>query len=131
MKALAKLIILIVISTFGSCDEDKNAVSDEQLSAAPDNLKTGGLYLIKGEGNAYHLTKILAIDDFAVHLRTYADTFKTRPENINSENLKVLIGHAPLDKNGFLSSEPDLLIVEGVKDSELEGYKMYLEAMNN
>ena len=84
---------------------------------------------MKNKDNTFYLTKILVLDDFAVHLRTYRDTFKTKPININSENLKILIGHAPLDINGFLLDKPELLKAEDVKESELEGYKMYLEAM--
>ena len=133
MKIFIKLLYLITIPfIIGSCDEHNNSkVSDNKVSVdQTDDLKVGGLYLLKNMDNTYYLTKILVIDDFAVHLRTYLDTFKTKPKDINSENLKILIGHAPLDKNGFLIDKPELLKVEEVKDSELEGYKMYLEAMS-
>jgi len=133
MKIFIKLLYLITIPFYiGTCDEQKYLkVRDNKVSVdQTDDLKVGGLYLLKNMDNTYYLTKILVIDDFAVHLRTYLDTFKTKPKDINSENLKILIGHAPLDKNGFLIDKPELLKVEEVKDSELEGYKMYLEAMS-
>ena len=116
---------------FGSCKEHNNATQDESKVSTEQtsDLKVGGLYLFQNEDKTYYLTKILVIDDFAVHVRTYSDNFNTKPNDINSENLKILIGHAPMDKNGFLVDKPELLKVEKVNESELEGYKMYLEAM--
>jgi len=93
------------------------------------DLKVGGLYLTKNEDSSYSVSKVLAIDDFAVHLRMYSNKFKTKPTQLNSSDLDILIGHSPLDKQGFLSENPELLKVEDVKDSELEGYKLYLEEM--
>ena len=133
MKVFAPLIFLIIISfVFGFCNEHRNTTQDESKVSKEQtsDLKVGGLYLFQNEDKTYYLTKILVIDDFAVHVRTYSDNFKTKPNDINSENVKILIGHAPIDKNGFLIDKPELLKVEKVKESELEGYKMYLEAMN-
>lgn len=132
MKVYKKLFFLTVIPfLIGSCAEHKNPSASDNTASTdqPNNLRVGGLYLFKKKDNTYYLTKVLVLDDFAVHLRTYRDTFKTKPTDINSENLKILIGHAPLDKSGFLLDKPELLKVEEVKESELEGYKMYLDAM--
>ena len=133
MKGFTKFICLITVPLIiMSCGDhtnsptNVNAVSVDQS----DNLKVGGLYLIKKADSTYYITKVLALDDFAVHLRTYKDTFRTKPTNISSENLKVMIGHAPIDKTGFLLDHPELLKVENVKESELEGYKMYLKEMS-
>ncbi|HEX7845650.1 MAG TPA: hypothetical protein VF476_07575 [Chitinophagaceae bacterium] len=122
---IASLFLLL------SCADNKNSsgtekpVSENQTT----DLQAGGLYLIKNNDNTYSLAKILVLDDFAVHLRIYQDTFKTKPTDINTEKLKIFIGHSPIDKNGFLLDKPELLKVEEVKESELEGYKMYQEAM--
>ena len=119
-----KLFLLLVIPLLvGSCADHQNA------STGANDLKVGGLYLFKNPDSTYSLTKVLALDESVVHLRMFSDTFKTKPININSQDLKILIGHSPLDKNGFLHDKPELLKVEEVKESELEGYKMYLEAM--
>lgn len=128
MKAFFLIAIVFIIC---SCAEHKSApASDKEvLTEQTNNLKAGGLYLLKNKDSTFYLTKILVLDDFAVHLRTYSDIFKIRPTGINSEKLKILIGHAPLDINGFLLHNPELLKVEDVKESELEGYKIYLEAM--
>jgi hypothetical protein len=133
MKSFIKLICLTAIPfLITSCADDKNtpagnsAISIDQ----PDDLKVGGLYLFQNKDNTYYLTKILVLDDFAVHLRTYNTAFKTKPADVSSDSLTILIDHAPLDKNGFLLDKPELLKVEEVKESELEGYKMYVEAMN-
>lgn len=128
MKAF--LLIAITFILF-SCTEHKNTpVDDKEVATGETNdLKVGGLYISKNKDNTFYVSKILALDDFAVHLCTYSDTFKTKPTDINSENLKILIGHAPLDINSFLLDKPELLKVEEVKESESEGYKIYLEAM--
>lgn len=133
MKVFISLIFVIVISFFWqSCSEhQKNDQTESKTSIdKTDDLKVGGLYLFQNEDKTYYLTKILVIDDFAVHVRTYSNNFKIKPTEINSDNLKILIGHAPMDKNGFLIDKPELLKVETVKESELEGYKMYLEEMS-
>jgi len=133
MKTFAALIFLIIIPfVFGSCDENRDATQDEKRVSTEQSsdLKVGGLYLFQNEDKTYYITKILVIDNFAVHVRTYSDNFKTKPNDINFENLKILIGHAPIDKNGFLIDKPELLKVEKVKESELEGYKMYLEEIS-
>lgn len=127
-----KLLFLIAISflVWSCVDNRKDSENINPVSAIQnDDLKVGGLYLFKNKDNTYYLTKILVLDDYAVHLRTYRDTFQTKPTAVNSENLKILIGHAPLDKNGFLIDKPELIKIEEVKESELEGYKIYLEAM--
>jgi hypothetical protein len=100
------------------------------LTVKTGDIKVDGLYLLKNNNNSYYITKVLVLDDYTVHLRTYRDTFQTKPADINSENLKVLIGHAPLDKDGFLLDNPELIKAEQVKETELEGYKIYLEAMS-
>ena len=127
------MFLLVAIPfIFGWCNEQQSTVQKDTMDS-PDqttDLKVGGLYLIQNEDNTYYLTKILVIDDFAVHVRTYSDTFKTKPNNINSEDLEIMIGHAPIDKKGFLIDKPELLKVERVKEAELEGYKLYLEAMS-
>ena len=39
------------------------------------------------------------------------------------------IGHFPIAREGFFDDNPVLIKVVPVKDEELEGYKLYLEAM--
>jgi hypothetical protein len=140
MKSLKTVVYLlvgissIIMSCTGEDNKPKQIESDSinsknKESTTSKELKTGGIYFIKDGKNEYYLVKILAIDNFAVHLRTYADKFIKRPENINSSNLDILIGHSPIDKEGFLTDNPELLNVEDVKETELEGYKIYIEEM--
>lgn len=108
----------------------KESAPDEAKSSEQSTeLKVGGLYITKDSDSSYSACKILAMDDFAVHVRTYKEEFKTPPATLSSAALTIMIGHAPLDKKGFLQGQPKLLAVEDVKESELEGYKIYLEAM--
>ena len=112
------------VDTLKNIDNSKIATTSKNTE-----LKVGGLYISKSENGKYSVSKIIAMDNFAVHVRMYADEFQTKPTQLSSTNLKVLIGHAPMDAKGFLAENPELLKIEEVKDSELEGYKMYLEEM--
>ncbi|AUC81862.1 hypothetical protein [Lacinutrix sp. Bg11-31] len=94
----------------------------------PKSLKTGGLYTLQSKDGTYGVTKILALDDFTVHARMYSNTFNTKPTKINSSELKFSIGHAPMAREGFLKDKQELLKVEKVHESELEGYHYYLKA---
>ena len=134
-----KYFILIASIIIISCNDQKKSTDTEkvnsmqELNQADNNeqaLQVGGLYFFKNSDSSYSISKILVLDDFAVHLRTYKEKFQSKPKEINSSNLHILIGHAPLDKKGFLADNPQLLKIEEVKDVELEGYKMYLEAMS-
>jgi hypothetical protein len=104
-----------------------NAVTS--ASTLPE-IKVGGLYISRQKDGTYLVSKVIAMDDFAVHIRIYQDQFKEKPAHLSSDSLKVMIGHAPLDKNGFWTDHPELLNVEAVKESELEGYKLYLDEMS-
>jgi len=83
--------------------------------------------------------KVLVVDEHAVHLRSYANKFREQPKDVDPASLSVGglydpagfgIGHFPLAKEGFFKDKPVLIKVVPVKEEELEGYKMYLEAMN-
>lgn len=121
-------LLIIFISNY-ACNNSSNANPEINTVSNNTELKVGGLYLTKQEDGSYMASKILAIDEFAVHLRTYSNSFKTKPAQLTSDDLDILIGHSPLDKKGFLTDNPALIKVEEVKDSELEGYKIYQEEM--
>ena len=90
-------------------------------------MVVGGLYTSHNEDGSYGISKIIALDDFAVHIRMYSNKFDTKPDkNLNSKELKSFIGHVPMAKEGFLLDSPELLKVEEVTEPELEGYKYYL-----
>jgi hypothetical protein len=131
-------VIISVVFVLSSCHNPNHSIKDNKTSfiQAPDdsstntNLIVGGLYILKNNDNSYSISKILAIDIFAVHLRSYSNKFKQEPTQLSSDTLKILIGHAPLDKQRFLVNNPKLLKTENVKESELEGYSLYLQEMN-
>ncbi len=115
------LIAVLVVIIAGS------GKKPETTDARP---KVGGVYASKSEDGSYRITKVLAADAFAVHLRFYLEKFAAPPGSIDTSKLTVAIGHAPLALEAFMK-EPDVLLkVEPVQDAELEGYRMYLEAMS-
>jgi hypothetical protein len=126
--------ICVILSLLLNCacnNSESHPDTSTQTKESPNktDLKVGGFYLTRNEDGSYSVSKVLATDDFAVHLRIYGNKFKAKPTQLNSSDLDILIGHSPLDKQGFLSENPELLKVEDVKESELEGYKLYLEEM--
>ena len=119
------LIIITIISALiiTSCSNENNTMDN--------NLTVGGLYITQSKEGSYGVTKILAIDGSTVHIRMYDDKFEKAPADLNTADLKFIIGHMPVAKKGFLLDSPKLLKVEKVSEEELEGYKYYLEAMKN
>lgn len=120
MKFISVAIVIIGMILISGCSNKEN-----------NGLVTGGLYVSQNEDGTFGVSKILALDDFAVHIRMYSDQFDTKPSTLNSSDLKFLIGHAPMAKEGFLLDKPELLKVEKVTEEELEGYHYYLNAMKN
>ena len=130
------VICTAVVSAVSGCSKEGGAV------VAKDNqsIQVGGLYATQNNDGSWRVTKVLAVDDFAVHLRSYANKFQEQPRDIDPNTLSLgglnepggcSIGHFPLAKEGFLKANRVLIKVIPVKDEELEGYKIYLEAMKD
>jgi len=138
MKLMAAMLVVISIVSCNSSGGPAPAKEDtmapiplpgpKAMSARSEQIKVGGMYVSKGENGKWSVTKVLAVDDFAVHVRFYEDAFAEKPTKLNSANLKIALGHTPLAKEGFLDGM-ELLQVEPVQESELEGYRIYQEAM--
>jgi hypothetical protein len=106
-------------------------------SATNDEIVVGGLYASKSEDGTFRVSKVLATDASAVHVRIYKNRFQSLPQNLDTSALSLGglgdpdgfgVGHAPVAKEGWLNSKT-FLKKEPVKDEELEGYKFYLEEM--
>ena len=119
MKKIKLFVAVILAFVFTACG-NKDAKNTEN------GLVVGGMYTSQNEDGSYGITKILALDEFAVHVRMYSNKFDTKPKDVNSKDLNSFIGHAPMAKEGFLLGNPELLKVEKVTESELEGYKYYM-----
>ncbi len=99
------------------------------------DLMVGGLYSVVREG-FFQVVKILALDDFIVHLRMYRNRFSQRPTDIDLATLiwdidmndmtSLGIGHFPLAKDGFWEDEPVFIKQVPVSEEELEGYRIWL-----
>jgi hypothetical protein len=93
----------------------------------------GGLYAMVGADGKHRVCKVLAVDDFAVHLRQYSNRYDAAPKAIppdltlNGTSIATVgIGHMPIDKQGFAAEPHDLLGVESVDEAELDGYREWL-----
>jgi hypothetical protein len=128
---------IICITTWTAlcgCSKEGNApVAQDKKS-----IQVGGLYATQDKNGSWRVMKVLAIDDHAVHLRSYANKFPEQPKDIDPSKLTLGglkdpggfgIGHFPLTKEAFFNDNPVLLKVVPVEEDELEGYKLYLEAM--
>jgi hypothetical protein len=127
------LLVLIVTTTNDACDNPSKPSDLKNVVPLPSpvgDIRVGGVYVTKEKDGTYAIYKVLVLDTIAVHLRAYSNKLYVKPADINTDSLKILIGHAPLDRQGFLIDNPELIKVEKVKDSELEGYRLYLDAMN-
>src|SRR4051812_34844414 len=97
----------------------------------PEGIVVGGLYASKREDGSFRVSKVLAVDQSAVHVRIYKNKFSGLPQNLDTSVLSLGklgdsegfgIGHAPIAKEGWLASHV-FLKKEPVHDEELEGYR--------
>ena len=102
-------------------------------------LSEGGLYYTPTENGAYSVLKILKLDEQGVHVRLYSNQFSTPPNKVDESTLFMAgvdrkpnetlgMGHAPLSKKSFEGWKATFFQQSAVKEEELEGYKMWLEA---
>ncbi len=101
-------------------------------------IPVGGLYVVQDKDGSWRVMKVLAADEFAVHLCLYANSFPEQPKDVDPAQLTLGgindsggfgIGHFPLAKEAFLQDNPVLVKVVPVQEEELEGHKLCLEAM--
>jgi hypothetical protein len=129
MKTILILSVLVsVIALLVACGRRDGSTGD---------IVVGGLYASKSDDGTYLVSKVLAVDDTAVHVRIYKNKFQTLPKNLDSSTLSLGklgdadgfgIGHAPIAKEGWLDQHV-FMQKEPVKEDELDGYKYYLEEM--
>jgi hypothetical protein len=103
-------------------------------------VEVGGLYTTQDKDGSWRVMKVLVVDENAIHLRSYANKFLSQPKDVDPATLTLGgvndpagfgIGHFPLAKGGFSKGNPILIKVVPVTEDELEGYKLYLEAMED
>ena len=125
MKIITLTLSITILFIVG-CGPSDNTDSNE---SATNELKTGGIYATRNDEGKYSLSKILVLEDEAIHIRLYNEEFDEIPKSVSSDDLTFLLGHAPMARKGFLSDDPKFVTLESVSDSELAGYRMYIDAM--
>ena len=97
----------------------------------------GGLYSVNAENGRRGVAKVLAVDQPAVHVRLYRETFATVPNTITESQLTLGtihdpgtpgIGHLPLSRDAFFRLDPQLIRQSSVTPEELEGYRYWKDA---
>lgn len=100
-----------------------------------DRIVIGGLYTNQGEDGRWRVSKVLAYDRSAVHLRMYTNRFKNCPthiepseltiemdiDDIDSDDFAIGVAHLPISVEGFLAEEHYYLGKTSVTREELEG----------
>lgn len=130
------IICLTVLMVVCGCSNGGSAPAPKDDKS----IQVGGLYATQDKDGSWRVMKVLAVDEHAVHLRSYANKFPEQPRDVDRAKLTLGglndpagfgIGHFPLAKEGFFNDNPVLIKVVPVKEDELEGYKLYLEAMKD
>ncbi len=88
-------------------------------------VAAGQVYLTPDETGQYQVTKVLAVDEQAVHLRSYEQRFAEPTGDIDTSGLTVAIGHMPLALESFAPPAELLIRTEPVAEDELEGYRIW------
>jgi hypothetical protein len=105
-----------------------------ERAQAIEDIVVGGPYATRDRDGTYRIVKVLAVDEFAVHLRSYANRFKGLPAQVTSSRLSLGglgspeglgIGHFPLAREAFDREERVLVGRESVADDELDGYRIW------
>jgi hypothetical protein len=108
-------------------------------SQSGSKLAEGGLYYTQNKNGSYSVLKILKLDDGGVHVRLYSNQFSTPPTKVDESALYMVgvdrkpnetlgMGHAPIAKRSFEGWKAVFFQQSSIKDEELEGYKMWLDA---
>jgi hypothetical protein len=108
-------------------------------SQSGSKLVEGGLYYAQNDNGSYSVMKILKLDDAGVHVRLYSNQFPTPPAKVDESTLYMVgvdrkpnetlgMGHAPISKRSFTGWKAVFFQQSAVKEDELEGYKIWLEA---
>ena len=125
-------ICFTILTALTGCSKEGGAPVAQRNNA----IQVGGLYATQDKDGSWRVMKVLAVDNSAVHLRSYANRFPQQPKDVDPAKLTLGslndpagfgIGHFPLAKEGFLDDKPVLLKVVPVKEEELDGYKLYLD----
>ena len=99
----------------------------------------GGLYSVPGEGGKFTIVKILRLEAQGVHVRVYSNAFAQRPSDVDESTLYMAgldhkpgespgLGHAPISRRSFATWGAQFIKVVPVRDDELNGYRMWLDA---
>jgi len=99
----------------------------------------GGLYFIHNDTGSYSVIKILKVDNGGVHVRLYSNQFPTPPDKVDESTLYLAgmdrkpdeslgMGHVPLSTKTFAGWHATFFQQSIVKEDELDGYKMWLDA---
>lgn len=102
-------------------------------------LVEGGLYYTRNENDSYSVFKILKVDDGGLHVRLYSNQFSTPPSQVDESTLCMAgidrepsetlgMGHAPISNQSFAGWNAVFLQQSTVRNDELEGYRMWLDA---
>lgn len=132
MKKTTSIIILLCSICFLSCSNPTH--SDDQITPTENNkdqnYQEGSICVIDNGDGSYGVVKVLVIEEEGVHVKIFANSFKTQPSQINLDSLHMGsiesgefgIGHVPLATEGFDNWHPETVGYEKVSESELEGY---------
>jgi hypothetical protein len=133
--------MVVLVGTSRPSSEPETSFSSSEIQTMRDRpqIIVGGLYYAENDDGTFTVLKVLALDDFAVHLRSYANQFNDPPAGLDPSVLTLGnvddpsgfgIGHFPVDREGFFNDNPVFIVQASLADDELEGYRLYLEAIN-
>jgi hypothetical protein len=127
-KSIVLFFMMSFIAALLGCSQSKSV-----------KVVEGGFYSLQNENGSYSVLKVLKVDDGGVHVRVYSNQFPSQPAKIDENSLYMAgadhkpnetlgMGHAPLSKKSFEAWQTTFVQQSAVKENELEGYKMWLEA---
>jgi hypothetical protein len=92
-------------------------------------LVWGGYYASHG-ADGYSAFRLLDLDPFVLHIQLLEGTFPEEPMLEQVKAAPLVAMHAPISPQQIIDERPKLLGSAPLQPEDLEGYKIYLEAMD-
>lgn len=134
LTLLAAAVLIMLIPVFGAVymrwsSQPPAAISTGEVSPTV-RFKAGDVFATPSDDGTYYLIgKIVVLEEDQFHVRVYGSRFKTVPKSVDTSKLKVSATHVALAAPDMVTWKPVFIQHEAVSDAELEGYRVYLEAI--
>ena len=119
-------LLALLVLTLDACAMNSGLIED-------------GIYAKAQKDSGYTVLKILKVDDYGVHVRTYNNVYRSTPKRVDESYLYMAgldhkpdeplgMGHAPISKHSFSTWSVTFVQQSTISSKELDDYRVWQEA---